>query len=250
MKMSDQIDKWTKGMIQFRKSLKQPSKDATNGFLNNSYVTLEGMLNAADSSIKEIAEDNGIVYSQDVTSTTDSNIISVTTLISHVSGQYVIYGPFNVPAGSKKDAQAYGSSTTYAKRYALAAALGIASDVDDDGNDASSMKNDKQNNNKRAPQNNNKRALQSNNKLKTISSSETNKLEDAVTSVSDETNVERKKLMSLLLKYLSEKYPNENVSSLKGISVSCGEDAMKYLNAVKQRYIQSTFDKPQEKQRA
>ena len=241
MQMSDQIDKWTKGMIQFRKELKQPSKDATNGFLKNSYVTLEGMLNAADSSIKKIAEDNGIVYSQDVTSTTDSNIISVTTLISHVSGQYVIYGPFNVPAGSKKDAQAYGSSTTYAKWYALAAALGIASDVDDDGNDASNKRNDKQSSVKQMPQNNNK--------LKTISPSETNKLEDAVTSISDETNVERKKLMELLIKYLNEKYPNESISSLKGISISCGKEAMKYLDAVKQKYVNRMFNSS-EKQRA
>ena len=241
MQMSDQIDKWTKGMIQFRKELKQPSKDATNGFLLNCYVTLEGMLNAADSSIKKIAEDNGIVYSQDVTSTTDSNIISVTTLISHVSGQYVIYGPFNVPAGSKKDAQAYGSSTTYAKRYALAAALGIASDVDDDGNDASNKRNDKQSSVKQMPQNNNK--------LKTISPSETNKLEDAVTSISDETNVERKKLMELLIKYLNEKYPNESISSLKGISISCGKEAMKYLDAVKQKYVNRMFNSS-EKQRA
>lgn len=242
MMMSDQIDKWTKGMIQFRNALKQPSKNATNSFLKNSYVTLEGILNSADEAIKKIAEDNGIVYSQDVTSTTDSNIISVTTLISHVSGQYVVYGPFNVPAGSKKDAQAYGSSTTYAKRYALAAALGIASDIDDDGNDASNIKNNNQKNSERKSQ--------SNTKFKAISSNESNKLEDAVTSVSDETNVERKKLMVLLLKYLNAKFPNENVTSLKGISVQCGEAAMEYLNIVKQKYINQMFGKSEEKQRA
>ena len=34
----------------------------------------------------------------------------------------------------KNDPQAFGSAITYAKRYSLATAFGIASDIDDDGN--------------------------------------------------------------------------------------------------------------------
>jgi len=244
MKMSDQIDKWTKGMIQFRKELKQPSKNATNPFFKNNYVNLEAILNSADEAIEKIAEDNGIVYSQDVTSTTDSNIISVTTLISHVSGQYVMYGPFNVPAGSKKDAQAYGSSTTYAKRYALAAALGIASDIDDDGNDASNVKNSQNNFNNRSQTKANNRQ-QNNNRIKTIDLNKVNELEDLVTSTADETNVSRKKLMDLLVKYLNAEYPNENISGFKNMSVPCSQFAKKYLETVKQRYINKTFENSQ-----
>lgn len=240
MQMSDQIDKWTKGMIQFRKELKQPSKNATNPFLKNDYVNLEAILKSADEAIEKIAEDNGIVYSQDVTSTTDTNVISVTTLISHVSGQYVIYGPFNVPAGSKKDAQAYGSSTTYAKRYALAAALGIASDIDDDGNDASNVKNSQNNFNNRS-QIKAKNRQQNNNKIKTISLNETNGLEDLLTKTADETNVSRKKLMESLLKYLKTEYPNENISGFKNMSIPCSQLAKKYLETVKQRYLNKTF---------
>lgn len=247
MQMSDQIDKWTKGMIQFRKELKQPSKNATNPFFKNNYVNLEAILNSADEAIEKIAEDNGIVYSQDVTSATDTNIISVTTLISHVSGQYVMYGPFNVPAGPKKDAQAYGSSTTYAKRYALAAALGIASDSDDDGNDTSNVKSSQNNFNSRSQtktKNRQQNRQQNNNETKTISINEANKLEDLVTSTADETNVSRKKLMDLLLKCLNTEYPNENISGFKNISVSCGQFAKKYLETVKQRYVDKTFGKP------
>lgn len=240
MQMSDQIDKWTKGMIQFRKELKQPSKNATNPFFKNNYVNLEAILSSADEAIEKIAEDNGIVYSQDVTSTTDTNIISVTTLISHVSGQYVIYGPFNVPAGSKKDAQAYGSSTTYAKRYALAAALGIASDIDDDGNDASNVKNSQNNFNNRS-QIKAKNRQQNNNKIKTINLNEANELEDLVTSTADETNISREKLMELLLKYLNAEYPDKNISGFKSMSVPCSQLAKKYLETVKQRYVNKTF---------
>lgn len=240
MQMSDQIDKWTKGMIQFRKELKQPSKNATNPFLKNDYVNLEAILKSADEAIEKIAEDNGIVYSQDVTSATDTNIISVMTLISHVSGQYVIYGPFNVPAGSKKDAQAYGSSTTYAKRYALAAALGIASDIDDDGNDASNVKNSQNNFNNRS-QTKVKNRQQNNNRIETINLNEANELEDLVTSTADETNVSREKLMELLLKYLNTEYPNKNISGFKNMSVPCSQLAKKYLKTVKQRYVNKTF---------
>jgi hypothetical protein len=40
---------------------------------------------------------------------------------------------------AQQTAQAYGSAITYARRYALAAMVGIAPDEDDDGNGATSM---------------------------------------------------------------------------------------------------------------
>ncbi|MQS44273.1 ERF family protein [Companilactobacillus mishanensis] len=142
MQMSEEITDWTAGMIEFRKKLIQPAKDAKNPFFRSKYVTLEGTINSADNAFKEMAKESGLTFAQEVTSDTSTATISVMTLISHVSGQWVMFGPFNVPAGKKKDgsvdAQTYGSSTTYAKRYALSAALGIASDIDDDGNGASS----------------------------------------------------------------------------------------------------------------
>jgi hypothetical protein len=62
--------------------------------------------------------------------------IGVETLIMHTSGEWIKFEPFFLPI-EKSTAQGAGSATTYAKRYALSAALGIDSDEDDDGNQAS-----------------------------------------------------------------------------------------------------------------
>jgi hypothetical protein len=53
----------------------------------------------------------------------------------HESGQTIRSGKLHVPA-AKQDPQGYGSALTYARRYSLMAACGIAPE-DDDGNAAS-----------------------------------------------------------------------------------------------------------------
>jgi hypothetical protein len=57
--------------------------------------------------------------------------LAVSVHVFHVSGETLVFGPFPFPAG--KNMQATGSAVTYARRYALGAALGIATDPDDDG---------------------------------------------------------------------------------------------------------------------
>ena len=57
------------------------------------------------------------------------------TVFLHTSGETLSSGPLHVPA-SKNDPQGYGSALTYARRYSLMAACGIAPE-DDDGNAAS-----------------------------------------------------------------------------------------------------------------
>ncbi len=52
----------------------------------------------------------------------------------HESGEAIRCGKLHVPA-SKQDAQGYGSALTYARRYSLITACGIAPE-DDDGNAA------------------------------------------------------------------------------------------------------------------
>jgi hypothetical protein len=53
----------------------------------------------------------------------------------HESGESLSSGKLHVPA-AKQDPQGYGSALTYARRYSLMAACGIAPE-DDDGNAAS-----------------------------------------------------------------------------------------------------------------
>jgi len=52
----------------------------------------------------------------------------------HASGEW-IRSALYVPV-TKKDAQGFGSAITYGRRYSLAAIVGVASDDDDDANDA------------------------------------------------------------------------------------------------------------------
>jgi len=61
--------------------------------------------------------------------------VTVETVFLHTSGETMSSGPLHVPA-SKQDPQGYGSALTYARRYSLMAACGIAPE-DDDGNAAS-----------------------------------------------------------------------------------------------------------------
>jgi hypothetical protein len=63
--------------------------------------------------------------------------MSLTTIISHKSGEYISQ-EMSVPV-SKVDPQGAGSALTYMRRYALAAVVGVVQ-ADDDGNAASSPK--------------------------------------------------------------------------------------------------------------
>ena len=60
--------------------------------------------------------------------------LACTVRLVHVSGETMDFPPLSFPAG--RDAQATGSAITYHRRYALQAALGIATTDDDDGHKA------------------------------------------------------------------------------------------------------------------
>jgi hypothetical protein len=68
----------------------------------------------------------------------DDTGVTVETVFVHESGEMLECGKLHVPA-AKQDPQGYGSALTYARRYSLMAACGIAPE-DDDGNAASRVK--------------------------------------------------------------------------------------------------------------
>lgn len=138
MEKSNEIGSLAKAMGLFRSKVEQPAKDANNPFFKSKYVTLEGVIKSVDTAII----DTGLTWYQEPVS--DNNKIGVATHIFHESGEWLAFEPFYVTP-TKVDPQAQGSALTYAKRYSLAAAFGISSDIDDDGNGASN--NDKPNTN-------------------------------------------------------------------------------------------------------
>jgi hypothetical protein len=75
---------------------------------------------------------NGIAFIQETSK--DETGVTVETVFLHESGEERRCGVLHVPA-AKQDPQGYGSALTYARRYSLMAACGIAPE-DDDGNAA------------------------------------------------------------------------------------------------------------------
>lgn len=116
---------WTK----VKQQLIQPDKNQTNPFLKNKYADLGACTAAAN----KACEGTGISWFQNAANSDRG--VSVQTIITHTSGQYVVFDPLSVPV-DKQNAQGLGSATTYARRYSLCAVFGIFADDDDDGNAA------------------------------------------------------------------------------------------------------------------
>jgi hypothetical protein len=107
-------------------------KDRTNPAFKSKYADLGACLDAVDDALLQ----NGIALMQETFE--DSTGVTVETVFLHESGETLRGGKLHVPA-SKQDPQGYGSALTYARRYSLQAACGIAPE-DDDGNAASKAK--------------------------------------------------------------------------------------------------------------
>ena len=135
-----------KAFANFKKKLKQPLKDANNPFFKSKYVPLENVVQVVD----EAMIDTGLSYTQGIADL-EEGYLRVDTIVLHESGEYmVIKGSKVKPV--KNDPQSAGSAITYARRYSLSTALGIASDPDDDGNGASQQaKNNQQSKNTQQP---------------------------------------------------------------------------------------------------
>ena len=130
MKTSEQINDLAAASAQAQGAMKAALKDSTNPHYKSKYADLTAVWDACRGPLT----DNGLTVWQDVVSPETALGIGVITRIVHSSGQWVEFGPLIVPL-SKHDAHGVGSATSYAKRYALAAAIGVTSE-DDDGNAA------------------------------------------------------------------------------------------------------------------
>lgn len=130
MKTSEFVTDISKSLSAAQGSMRAARKDSVNPHFKSSYSDLSSAWEA----IRKPITDNGLSVLQDVT--TNELGVSITTLIMHASGQWIEFGPLQLPV-SRKEVHGFGSAITYGKRYALCAALGIVADEDDDGNEAS-----------------------------------------------------------------------------------------------------------------
>lgn len=131
MKTSEEIKDIASAMSKAQAVMKAAHKDSTNPAYRSKYADFTAIWDACRGPLTT----NGLTVWQDVQSTEGG--VSVTTRVVHASGQWVEFGPLTVPLPqTKQDAHAVGSATSYAKRYALSAAVGVVADDDDDGNAA------------------------------------------------------------------------------------------------------------------
>lgn len=134
MKRSETFGEFSKAFAKFQAEVTNPKMTAENPYFNSKYSPLSEVLNT----VRPPLTKNGLSVYQDVASQEDQVII--TTTIFHESGEWLESSPLILPAhqklknGNKEfNAQGAGSAISYAKRYQLQAALGIAADEEDDG---------------------------------------------------------------------------------------------------------------------
>lgn len=114
----------SKAQAAFKPILRTKTVKVPNKFSYN-YADLASILE----SVLPILSAQGLAVVQ-TTDTAPDGVVVVTTLC-HSSGQW-IRGRLGVKCGTG-DAKAIGSAITYARRYALSAIIGVASEEDDDG---------------------------------------------------------------------------------------------------------------------
>lgn len=134
MKRSETQSEILKALANFHKNIIQPKKDANNPFFKSKYVPLENVTDVID----KVAPEYGLAYAQEALTNADKGMVGVTTLLTHESGEWIEFEPLFLKA-DKQTAQGYGSAITYARRYALSSAFGIASETDDDGNETTTQ---------------------------------------------------------------------------------------------------------------
>lgn len=132
MEMSDKIDQLAAALAVAQATIGTAVKDSTNPHFRSSYADLLSVWRAAN----PVLAANDLSVSQLCEPSTDGATVSVTTILMHKSGQWMRGTLTMRPV--KADPQGIGSAITYARRYALAAAVGVCPE-DDDGNAASSQ---------------------------------------------------------------------------------------------------------------
>jgi hypothetical protein len=124
---SDQINELAAALTKAQGQLSHAVKDSINPHFKAKYADLASVWEAC----RKALVDNGLSVIQ--LPEPCENGLKLTTMLTHLSGQYIA-STLQMPL-TKSDPQGYGSALTYARRYSLAAIVGVYQD-DDDANTA------------------------------------------------------------------------------------------------------------------
>lgn len=128
MQTSPSLKELAAALAKAQSEIAGAKKDSNNPFFKSSYADLESVWSAC----REPLTKNGLSVSQLLGSAEDG--IYLTTVLMHASGEF-ISDRVKIPIAKPNDPQALGSATSYARRYTLAALVGIYQ-TDDDGETA------------------------------------------------------------------------------------------------------------------
>ena len=123
------MDKIASALVKAQKAFGPALKTHTNPAFKSKYADLGACVEAVIDAL------NGAGIALIQKQHPNEGGVTVETIFVHESGEMLSAGMLSVPA-VKQDPQRYGSALTYARRYSLMAACGIAPE-DDDGNAAS-----------------------------------------------------------------------------------------------------------------
>ena len=136
MNKSETITELAKALSKFQAEVEGAKRSSQVKYkdIDRKYADLESVWDA----IRKPLTDNGLSVTQ-LSFTTDPGLVGLTTMVMHTSGEW-ISGEIVMPL-AKMDPQAVGSCITYARRYALTAALGIYQEDDDEEANARRLNN-------------------------------------------------------------------------------------------------------------
>lgn len=118
----------SQALVAAQKAFGPALKTANNPHFKSRYADLAAVVEAVIDGLN----DNGIYLFQRTIECETG--VKIETIFIHESGEERSMGIVHMPV-QRNDAQAYGSALTYARRYSLMAACGVAPE-DDDGNQA------------------------------------------------------------------------------------------------------------------
>lgn len=150
MKHSETIAALAVALVAAQKEIKAVPKESVNPHFRSKFASLDAITDA----VKPALHKNGLAVVQGATTPiSDANgrltAIALETMLIHTSGEWisntVVLPVGTVPVkdregnviGAEPTAQTAGATTTYGRRYGLAAFFAITNDEDDDGNEAS-----------------------------------------------------------------------------------------------------------------
>lgn len=125
MRTSCSILQVSAALIAAKKQFAIARKSGYNKHLDSHYSNLTDVLDAIEPALKE----HDLMVIQSNLDTSTEKVMHIETLVLHASGEWLAF-QYNMPI-EKTGAQAYGSTTSYGRRYALCAALSITQSDDD-----------------------------------------------------------------------------------------------------------------------